>query len=90
MILFSFSMINEMKTRIKTVFNNYKEHLIWTSVAKDPRTNRWKFFSQVLWSDVGEFKSFPSQLSYHTEAEAKLEALSLAKLWIDAGKPAIV
>jgi hypothetical protein len=63
-------MINEMKTRIKTVFNNYKGHLIWTSVAKDPRTNRWKFFSQVLWSDVGEFKSFPSQLSYHTEAEA--------------------
>jgi hypothetical protein len=48
------------------------------------------FLTQVLWGDVGEFKSFPSQLSYGTEAEAKLKALSLAKLWIDAGKPPVV
>jgi hypothetical protein len=74
----------------KSCFNNHNGHCIWTSVKQDPRTSRWLFFTQVIWgSDDTEFKSFPSQLSYGTEAEAKLEALSLAKLWIDAGKPTV-
>ena len=73
----------------ESYFDDHNGHTIWISVKKDPRTNRWLFFTQVIWGDDSKFKSFPSQLSYATESEAKLEALSLAKLWIDAGKPAI-
>ena len=73
-------------------FDDYRGYFIWTTVAKDARIDRWKFFTQVAWGDCGddEFESFPSQLSYKTEAEAKLTALSLAKYWIDAHKPAVI
>ena len=75
----------------ESYFDDHKGYTIWTSVKKDPRTNRWVFFTQVIWGgDDNEFKSFPSQLSYATQAEAKLKALSLAKSWIDAGSPAVV
>ena len=75
----------------ESYFDDHNGHTIWTSVKKDPRTNRWVFLAQVYWGgDDDEFKSFPSQSSYGTEAEAKLKALSLAKSWIDAGKPAVV
>jgi hypothetical protein len=75
----------------ETYFDDHDGNTIWTIVKKDPRTNRWVFLAQVYWGgEDDEFKSFPSQLSYGTEPEAKLTAVSLATSWIDARKPAVV
>jgi hypothetical protein len=67
----------------ESYFDDHDGNTIWTIVKKDPRTNRWVFLAQVYWGgEDDEFKSFPSQLSYGTQPEAKIES-SVAREVVD-------
>jgi hypothetical protein len=80
------------KTRApKSIFIDYRGHTIWTSVAKNSKTQRWHFFTDVSWGDctADKIQSLPSRLSYTTEEEANRAGVILGKTWIDQCKPKI-